>query len=247
MPLHDHFAPPLNRTHPWRGFHSAWAAAIARHLNHSVLPAGYYAVPNSDMDGPVEIDVAALQSRQAEAGGGPDLPVLWSPSQPALTVTLDFPLLELIEVQVFWDEGDPQLKAAIELVSPRNKDRPDARRAFATKCISYLHAGSSVVVVDVVTNRRANFHAEILGLLEINGPAAWQSPSDLYAVAYQAAPVEEARTLRAWPEALVIGSPLPRMPLWLGTDICVPLDLETTYQMTCTDLRVQLANLRAIS
>src|SRR5262245_34372741 len=27
MPLLDHFAPPLSRTHPWRGFHSAWASA----------------------------------------------------------------------------------------------------------------------------------------------------------------------------------------------------------------------------
>jgi arylsulfatase A len=34
MPLLDHFAPPLSRTHPWRGFNSAWASAIARHLNN---------------------------------------------------------------------------------------------------------------------------------------------------------------------------------------------------------------------
>jgi hypothetical protein len=33
MPLRDHFNPPLSRTHPWRGFHGAWAAAIARLLN----------------------------------------------------------------------------------------------------------------------------------------------------------------------------------------------------------------------
>ncbi len=31
------------------------------------------------------------------------------------------------------------------------------------------------------------------------------------------------------------------MPLWLGADLCVPLDLETTYLMTCTDLRIRLA------
>lgn len=32
MPLQDHFHPPLSRTHPWRGFHGAWAAAIVREL-----------------------------------------------------------------------------------------------------------------------------------------------------------------------------------------------------------------------
>jgi hypothetical protein len=242
MPLHNHFAPPLSRTHPWRGFHSAWAAAIARHLNQGVLPAGYYAIPNVDLDGPIEIDVAALRERQEEGTSAAESPPLWSPATPALTVSLDFPSLELVEVQVFWDEGDPRLKAAVELVSPRNKDRPDARRLFAVKCLSYLHAGSSVAVIDVVTSRHANLHAEILRLLELNGPAAWQSPTDLYAITYQATPVDQKRMLRAWPEVLAVESPLPRVPLALGAEFCVPLDLETTYHMTCTDLRIRLAS-----
>ncbi len=63
MPLLDHFNPPLNRTHPWRSFHGAWAAAMARLLNQGVLPPGYYAVPLVDFDGPVEIDVAALKAQ----------------------------------------------------------------------------------------------------------------------------------------------------------------------------------------
>ena len=63
MPLLDHFNPPLSRTHPWRSFHGAWAAAMARLLNQGVLPPGYYAVPLVDRDGPIEIDVAALQEQ----------------------------------------------------------------------------------------------------------------------------------------------------------------------------------------
>jgi hypothetical protein len=215
---------------------------MARHLNQGVLPSGYYAIPNVELDGPVEIDVAPLRDREEEMGTPGQEPLaLWTPPQPALTMTVYFPPLELVEVHVFWDEGSPQLKAAVELVSPRNKDRPEARRVFAVKCVSYLHAGSSVVVIDVVTPRKANLHAEILRLLELNGPAAWQSPSDLYAVAYQATAVEQKRRLQAWPEALAVGSPLPWMPLWLGADVCVALDLETTYRMTCTDLRIRLA------
>ena len=72
MPLMDHFNPPLNRTHPWRSFHGAWAAAMARLLNVGVLPPGYYAVPNVDRDGPIEIDVAALREPAApQPGPGP--------------------------------------------------------------------------------------------------------------------------------------------------------------------------------
>jgi hypothetical protein len=218
---------------------------MARHLNGGVLPPGYCAIPNVDLDGPVEIDVPTLRERQSETGqAAAEVPFPWIPPEQALTVTLDFPPLELAEVQVYYDEGSPQLAAAVELVSPRNKDRPEARLVFTVKCLGYLHAGSNLVVIDVVTSRRANFHAEILHLLELNGPAAWQSPSNLYAVAYRAAAVEKGRQLQAWPAALGIGDPLPTLPLWLGMDICVPLDLETTYRMTCTDLRIRLLLLR---
>src|SRR5204863_6552861 len=65
MPLLDHFAAPLNRTHPWRSFHGAWAAAMARLLNQGILPAGHYAVPLIDREGPIEIDVAALREHGA--------------------------------------------------------------------------------------------------------------------------------------------------------------------------------------
>jgi hypothetical protein len=67
MPLLDHFRPPLSRTHPWRGFHGAWAAAMARLLNAGVLPSGFYAVPFLDREGPFEIDVAALREFTAPA------------------------------------------------------------------------------------------------------------------------------------------------------------------------------------
>lgn len=241
MPLLEHFAPPLSRTHPWRGFHSAWASAIARHLNHGVLPAGFYAIPTVEFDGPVEIDVATLHDRQVEGGSTDDGTSLWTPPEPTIAVALDFPPLDLIEVQVYFDQDAPRLMAAVELVSPSNKDRPAERRAFAVKCVSYLHQGTSVVVVDTVTTRRAQLHGEILRLLELEG-ADWQSPTHLYAVAYRSAGTDERRQLQAWPEVLTIGEPLPRLPLWLGSDISVPLDLEPTYLATCDDLRIRQAS-----
>src|SRR5207237_1936793 len=125
MPLLDHFNPPLSRTHPWRSFHGAWAAAIARLLNQGVLPPGYYPVPLVDRDGPIEIDVATL--RENEAAGlpkGTAAPHTWAPPAPGLAVAVELPAADAVEVQVFADDGDPRLAAAIELVSPRNQDRP---------------------------------------------------------------------------------------------------------------------------
>ncbi|HEY7422615.1 MAG TPA: hypothetical protein VH682_00010 [Gemmataceae bacterium] len=197
MPLLDHFNPPLSRTHPWRSFHGAWAAAMARLLNQGVLPPSYYALPLVDQDGPSEA----------------------------------------VKVQVFADDSDLRLTAAVELVSPRNKDHPQARQAFAAKCVSCLQQGSGVVVVDTVTTRRADLNAAILALLGVENSAA--PASNLSAVSYRAVGhEEETQQLLLWPAPLALGQSLPTLPLWIASDFSVPLDLEASYQTTCTDLRI---------
>jgi hypothetical protein len=242
MPLLDHFNPPLSRTHPWRSFHGAWAAAMARLLNQGVLPPGYYAVPLLDRDGPIEIDVAAPRERAASlSAGGPAAPQSWEPPAPGLTLAVELPAADEVEVQVFADEGDPRLTAAVELLSPRNKDRPQARQAFAVKCVDYLLQGSSAVVVDTVTTRRADMNAAILSLLGVDLSTV-STPSGLSAVSYRAVGREdETQQVQLWPAPLALGEPLPIVPLWIASDFSVPLDLEASYQATCADLRIRQA------
>ena len=240
MPLLDHFGLPLSRTHPGREFHGAWAAAVARLLNQGVLPGGYYAIPLVDFGGPVEIDVAALREGPGTAAGGiPGAVQPWAPPAPGVSVAVELPAVEAAEVQVFYDDGDPRLAAAIELVSPRNKDRPRARQAFAVKCVGYLQQGSSVVVVDTVTTRRADLHAAIVALLGVEVPDG-AVPSGLSAVSYRAAGREdEERQLEMWPSSLAIGRPLPTLPLWIAAELVVPLDLEASYLAACADVRIR--------
>ncbi len=241
MPLMDHFNPPLSRTHPWRGFHGAWAAAMARLLNQSVLPPGYYAVPLVDRDGPIEIDLATL--REGEMGVPMDLTSAtrtWTPPAPGLAVAIQLPALDRVEVHVFADDGDPRLAAAIELLSPRSKDRPQARQAFAAKCVGYLQQGSSLVLVDTVTTRRADLNAAVLSLLEVDASVLTLA-SNLSAVSYRAVGLQEGTQLLLWPTPLTMGQPLPTLPLWIASDFSVPLDLEVSYQATCSDLRIRQA------
>src|SRR5262245_66481220 len=107
MPLLDHFNPPLNRTHPWRSFHGAWAAAMARLLNQGILPAGYYAVPLVDRDGPIEIDVATLREDGSTVpANGPAAPQTWAAPAPSLALAVELPPADAVEVQVFADEDD---------------------------------------------------------------------------------------------------------------------------------------------
>jgi hypothetical protein len=238
MALLDHFHPPLSRSHPWRGFHGAWAAAIARLLNAGVLPTGYYAVPFLDRDGPVEIDVAALHQRETpRAGADPSSQPMWAPTAPQLSVAVEWPDLDEVRVEVFCDDGDPRLAAAIELVSPRNKDRPRAREAFAAKCADHLRHGHGLVVVDVVTTRRADLHADLLAAL--GAEPAHSETGSLSVISYQpVAPELGPGQLLAWPNELQVGQPLPTVPLWLAADLAVPLDLESSHTTACGDLRI---------
>src|SRR5262245_4897836 len=134
MPLRDHFRLPLRGLCTWESSHSGWANEIVRQLNRS-LPPEYVARPNVKLGADVEADVGTLEQKAqppAEDGGGIATAV-WAPPTPTLSVAVDFHRLDVFEVQVH-REGGLEMVAAIELVSPRNKDRPTARRHFAAKC-----------------------------------------------------------------------------------------------------------------
>ena len=42
-----------------------------------------------------------------------------------------------------------------------------------------------------------------------------------------------------WPAPRALGQPLPTLPLWIASDLSVPLALEASYQETCKDLRIR--------
>ena len=234
MPLRDHFHPPLSLERPWDGVHSAWAAAISGLLNRDLLPPDYFAMPQVTVGGRVEIDVATMR-QGAPAGNGAVATATWAP--PALSAAVEFTHLDSYEVQVMQQLGGPRLRAAIELVSPSNKDRPAHRHAFVIKCAAYLQRGVSVVVVDVVTERQANLHNELMDLLRL-APLRWASPSGLYSVAYRTAASATGSLVEVWPEPLTVGQSLATVPLWLEEDLVVQLNLEESYQTTCESLRI---------
>jgi hypothetical protein len=213
---------------------------MARLLNAGVLPAGYYAVPFLDHEGPVEIDVAALRERRIDAGAiNPGAAPHWSPAAPMSSVAVDWTDLDDVRVEIFSDEGDPHLAAAIELVSPGNKDRFRAREAFASKCAEHLRRGRGLVVIDAVTTRAADLRRDLRAALGAESGATADGVNLLIAISYRAVADEHgAGQLLDWPAEMRIGQPLPTLPLWLGADLAVPLDLEASHTAACQDLRI---------
>jgi hypothetical protein len=239
MPLLDHFHPPLHGPRRWEGFHHAWATVIAQQLNQEVLPPGYFAEPEISVGPELEIDVATLELAQPDRADTESATAVWAPPRPRIAAKVDFARLDSYEVRVYQDLGGAELRAAIELISPANKDRAGSRRTFAAKCAGYLKHGIAVAIIDIVTARRANLHEELFATLGVKRRRpAWRSPTGLYAVAYRAVTVRKAPRVEAWPETLTLGEVLPVLPLWLSLDLCVPVRLEESYLATCRSLRI---------
>jgi hypothetical protein len=232
MPLLDHFHPPLLGRRHWEGFHGRWAAAIADALNES-LPAEYFAEFQVTLGTRVEVDVATFtEDAGAEAlrPNGATTAVqarVWTPPAPVAVMPAFFP--DDFEVQVFSSVAGPTLVAAVELVSPGNKDRDEARRAFAAKCAAYLQRGIGLMVVDIVTSRHANLHDDLMALLGHTTGLAFPTPVPLYATAYGPAHRQQRNEIDLWREALALNQPLPTLPLAVRGLGCWPIDLEATY------------------
>lgn len=237
MPLLDHFHPPVSERRSWEGFHSLWAAAMVEKLNEDVLGEEYFADMHVHVGSQVEIDVATL-TEMWSPGSVPQRP-LWAPEPAALVMPAVFP--DDVEVQVFATAAGASLVAAVELVSPGNKDRPDTRAAFGAKCAAYLARGVGLVVADVVTSRLVNLHNEVVRALGLAEPFLMPADAVIYAVAYRPSRRSEGDRIEVWPLPLRIGQPLPVLPLGLRNAGTVPLDLETTYGEACRRSRIRLA------
>jgi hypothetical protein len=242
MPLHDHFHPPLSERRPWESFHTTWASALADYLNEEVLPPGFIALEQVHAGAGVEIDVAtfgetATSTRpQAEGGVATAARTLWKPEAASILLPAEFP--PSCTVEILATDGGRTLAAAIELVSPGNKNREAKRSLFAAKCATWLSRGVGLIVVDVVTSRRDNLHHELLDLLRLEGIPRMPREQMLYAVAYR--PVSNAGVgqIETWPVPLRVGEVLPTLPLSLGAECCLPVDLEAAYAEACRRRRV---------
>ncbi len=245
MPLRDHFRPPAAKMASWEAVHGQWPAMMVLLLNRK-LPRHYVAHPRVHLGSFAEIDVSTYEKDEtvavhADSNGGMATAV-WAPARPTLAVATDLPAQDEYEVRVYDIERAQRLVAAIELVSPANKDRPEHRRAFAAKCAALLQNQVSVTIVDVVTIRGNSLYGELLDLIGQRDPALGVQPPPIYAVACRAtkraAKPGAGWHLETWLQALQIAQPLPTLPLWLADNFSVPLDLEESYEETCKVLRI---------
>ena len=242
MPLRDHFRSPLDDVHAWDELHGMLPAMIVRQLIQ-VLPEPYFAAPSVHLGTLYEIDIGtyaapAPNSSTVRETGDAGL-AAYAPPEPTLTLEPRLPKQDVYEVRIYDSRRNRRLVAAIEIVSPSNKDRPETRGTFVSKVATLLKHNICVSIVDVVSTSNFNLYAELMRFLDSTDPALGEQPHPMYAVTVRMRDDGQRRMMDNWYHPLQIGNPLPTLPLWITPKDAVSLDLESSYEETCQMLRIK--------
>jgi hypothetical protein len=126
------------------------------------------------------------------------------------------------------------LVAAVEVISPRNKDRPIARSAYLARYLGYLLEGAHPMLIDVHRRPQGfSFADRIADELHMEQPSILPPMAVSYRVGE---PVPAGgRLLAIWRRPLSVSAALPTIPLPLTVEQAVAVDLEQTYVRAASD------------
>ncbi len=243
MPLRDHFRPPLDDVHSWDELHGMWPAVIVQKLIE-ILPEPYFAAPGVHLGTLYEVDIGTYRRPLADANdfdvakGGVSVST-YAPPKPTLTLEPQLPNQDVYEVRIYDSRRNRQLVAAIEILSPSNKDRPENRATFVAKAATLLKNNICVSIVDVVSTYDFNLYAELMRFLKSVDPDLGSEPPPMYAATLRMRYEDRRRMMDNWYHPLAIGQPLPTLPIWLKENWAISLDLESSYEATCRTLRIR--------
>jgi hypothetical protein len=129
-------------------------------------------------------------------------------------------------------DREGQLIAAIELVSPRNKDRHSSQIRYRNRYLGYLRQGVHLLLIDVLPRPRSFSFAEVLA----RDLGFEQTPCPPpFAMSYRVGgTVPEGTLIGTWSRPLRVGERLPLIPLALSVTIRISIDLETPYMRAAT-------------
>ncbi len=221
MPLHD-----WHDDRGWNSLHIVWQTELLD-LIQQRLPEGYRvyigSVPALTIDAPNgRPDLGVRNWTDPESKAVPTVGNETAPDTEAVAV------FELDSQTALHIDLHGQLIAAIEIVSPRNKDRPSARERYANRYMGYIRQGVHLLLIDILPRPVGFSFADLLAAnLAFEQPAC---PVPL-AISYRVGESVPGGTLLAvWRRALTVGESLSTIPLALTIDQSITIDLEHTYR-----------------
>lgn len=237
MPIHDWTRVDAGTYHD---FHQVWTIEIRNALNRGLLPSGYSAFADLKVSG-AEPDIAAIQLREPDSRGG--LAVADSPPRVRQVVhaATETAIYARKANRIVIRHRQGQLVAAIEIVSPGNKDSRHGIGAFVTKVVDFLRNGIHMLLIDPFPPGPRDPHG-IHPLIweEVADTPSETQPTDkpLTVVSYDA-----GDDLTAYVEPLSVGAPLPDLPLFLSPGWYINIPLERIYAAAWDETPQETRNL----
>lgn len=228
MPVHDWTRVDAGLFHD---FHQCWSIDIKRALNAGILPKGFTALIEQKV-GPKEPDVLTVDMFTADQRAG-DLTGLMIAEPPATHIVRKSSKEAYADLanRIVIKHGLGEIVAAIEIVSPGNKDSKRAFKQFLDKSLDFINNGIHLLVIDLFPpTRRDPFgvHRAIWDEFE-EEDVFFEFPAgkDRILASYDA-----GREKAAYVEPIALGDTLPDMPLFLFEGRHVKVPLEAMYQTT---------------
>jgi hypothetical protein len=232
MPLHDWSDRP-----GWEGMHHLWITELLRWVKPR-LPGGYRAyigsAPLLAVGAPVDRPDVGVRSWSPTEAARVSVPTVGETSADPTEPDEEIAVATLDPETAVYVEKQGRLIAAVELISPRNKDRPIARSAYLARYLGYLLEGAHLVLIDV--HRRSvgfSFADHIATELHLEQPSVVSPMAVSYRVGEPAA--TGGRLLAIWRRPMTVGETLPPIPLPLTSERDVMLDLDQTYARAAED------------
>lgn len=229
MPLHD-----WTERSGWEGMHHIWITELLRWVKPR-LPDHYRAyigsMPTIAIGAPSERPDIAVRTWQASPTQNDATPAT---SDSTMEAEEEIAVASLEPSRALYIEVSGQLVAALELISPRNKDRPSSRATYLSRYVGYLQGGVHLLIVDV--HRRPlkfSFADAIASELNFQQPACPAPCAVSYRVGDPAA--TGGRMLRIRRQPLAVGDPLSTVVLPIRADASVSVDLDATYRCAAAD------------
>jgi hypothetical protein len=242
MPIHDWTRVDAGTYHD---FHQDWTIEIRRALNRGILPPGYRAMADLKVGG-TEPDVATLQLREPPSPGGLAVaatpPRVWQVARAESEAEAEAAYYARKANRIVVRHHRGRRVAAIEVVSPGNKNNKNGIAAFVGKLIDFLRHGIHVVVIDPFPPGRRDpdgIHQTI-----------WRKFAGLE---FEPRPPDKPFTIAsfdagervAYVNPVAVGDLLPDAPLFLTPGWYVNIPLERTYSAswdeTPQDIRGEVA------
>ncbi len=228
MPMHDWTRVDAGTFH---AFHVGWITHLSEAMNDGLLPAGFFALPEQMVGGPIP-DVVTLQ-RQPRLGKRPDngggLAVEESPPHAAYVTFAETEPYAARANHIVVKHRLGQVVAVVEIVSPGIKSGQHGLRMFVEKAYDLLQQGIHLLVIDPFppTPRDPQGIHKVIWDTICDEPFELPAKKPLTVAAYYAGVPKTA-----YVDPLAVGDPLPSSPLFLNSGFYVPAPLDTSYQTT---------------